>query len=144
MSQEESSVLFRHPARGLRRAELSEFLDRVALLVAPGREVTCLLTDDRELRRLNRKFRGVNRATDVLSFPSAAGGEIAISIKRAAAQAAEHGHGLAEEVRILMLHGVLHLAGMDHESDSGEMAQAETRWRRRLGLSCGLIERAMV
>jgi len=70
-----------------------------------------------------------------------AGGEIAISLDRAAAQAAEHGHSIDEEVRILMLHGALHLTGMDHETDAGEMARAETRWRKRLGLPCGLIER---
>ena len=69
-------------------------------------------------------------------------GEIAISIDRAAAQAKECGHSLADELRILMLHGALHLAGMDHESDSGEMARAEGRWRKKLGLPDGLIERA--
>jgi len=57
-------------------------------------------------------------------------------------QAAQHGHSLADELRILMLHGALHLAGMDHETDRGEMAQAEVRWRKRLGLPDGLIERA--
>ncbi len=110
--------------------------------VARGREVACLITNDEELRRLNREFRGANYATDVLSFPSDAGGEIAISVDRAAAQAAEHGHSIDEELRILMLHGALHLAGMDHETDAGQMAAAELRWRKRLGLPCGLIERA--
>ncbi len=111
-----------------------------------GRVVGCLITDDRELRRLNRQFRGKNYATDVLSFPSADTanglGEIAISVDRAAAQAAEHGHSITDELRILMLHGALHLAGFDHEKDSGEMARAENRWRKRLGLPSGLIERA--
>ncbi len=124
--------------RGWRAA----FLEDVARRVARGRNITCLIADDRELRRLNRKFRNLNYATDVLSFPSEHGGEIAISLDRAAAQAAEYGHALADEVRILMLHGALHLAGMDHETDTGEMAKAETRWRRRLGLPQGLIERA--
>jgi len=114
--------------------------------VARGRGVVCLITDDRELRRLNRRFLGKNRATDVLSFPAADGvnglGEIAISIERAGEQAAERGHSLADELRILMLHGVLHLAGFDHENDSGEMARTETRWRKRLGLPAGLIERS--
>ena len=109
--------------------------------VARGREIACLITGDPELRRLNRRFRGANYATDVLSFPSETGGEIAISLDRAAAQAAEQGHTIDEELRILMLHGALHLAGMDHETDSGEMAAAEARWRKRLGLPCGLIER---
>jgi probable rRNA maturation factor len=120
--------------------------------VARGRGVVCLITDDRELRRLNRQFRGKNRATDVLSFPAdlASGasrgalGEIAISIDRAAEQAAERGHSLADELRILMLHGLLHLSGFDHETDSGEMGRAEMRWRKRLGLPVGLIERSSV
>ena len=68
-------------------------------------------------------------------------GEIAISHHRAAAQAADFGHALEDEIRILMLHGLLHLLGMDHETDRGAMRRAETRWRRRLGLPVGLIER---
>ncbi len=110
--------------------------------IARGRGVICLLTGDGELRRLNRQFRGADYATDVLSFPSDTGGEIAISLDRAAEQAVRYGHSLADEIRILMLHGVLHLAGLDHETDSGGMAEAEIRWRRRLGLPTGLIERA--
>jgi probable rRNA maturation factor len=88
----------------------------------------------------------MDQATDVLSFPAAkangVAGDIAISIDRARIQAAERGHSLSDELRILMLHGALHLAGMDHESDSGEMARAESRWRKRLGLPDGLIERS--
>ena len=110
------------------------------------RTITCLIANDAEVRRLNRKFRGKNQATDVLSFPPANvngfAGDIAISIDRARMQAAERGHSLADELRILMLHGALHLAGMDHECDSGEMARAEIRWRKRLGLPDGLIERS--
>lgn len=104
-----------------------------------------MIADDAEIRRLNRKYRAKDQATDVLSFPAAVqnglAGDIAISIDRARTQAAERGHSLADELRILMLHGALHLAGMDHESDSGEMARAEARWRKRLGLPHGLIER---
>jgi probable rRNA maturation factor len=131
--------------------------------------VVCLITGDAELRRLNRQFLGKDYATDVLSFPVRDGvadgrdsralhsvapqgrgarpngraliGEIAISIDRAASQAKEHGHPLADELRILMLHGTLHLAGFDHENDSGEMRRAEARWRKRFGLPPGLIER---
>jgi probable rRNA maturation factor len=142
MSPGDSPLLFRHPSRRLRRAELRTFLEDVSRRVARRRNITCLIADDRELRRLNRKFRNLDYATDVLSFPCERGGEIAISLDRAAAQASEHGHALADEVRILMLHGALHLAGMDHETDTGEMAKAEVRWRRRLGLPQGLIERA--
>jgi probable rRNA maturation factor len=79
----------------------------------------------------------------VLSFPSEGGGELAISLDRASAQAAEYGHSVADEIRILMLHGVLHLAGMDHESDAGQMEKAEAGWRRRLGLPCSLIQRVL-
>jgi probable rRNA maturation factor len=104
-----------------------------------------LITTDRELRELNLKFRKQDHATDVLSFPAQAGesslGELAISFDRAAAQASEFGHTVRDELRILMLHGVLHLAGMDHETDSGEMERAEIRWRKRFGLPLGLIER---
>ena len=121
------------PARGLRGR------------VAHGREFHCLITDDRELRRLNRQFRGLSYATDVLSFPAEHGsetlGEMAISAGRAAAQAREFGHSQLDEIRVLMLHGLLHLIGMDHEKDDGAMEQAETRWRKRLDLPAGLIAR---
>jgi probable rRNA maturation factor len=140
-----SSLIFRDPRRRVLRAELREFLEEIARRILRGRGVVCLLTGDDELRSLNRQFREVDYATDVLSFPpdtASAAGEIAISLDRASAQAAEHGHSVADEIRILMLHGVLHLAGMDHEADAGEMAEAEIRWRRRLDLPTGLIERA--
>ncbi len=80
----------------------------------------------------------------MLSFPSGAEtdlGDIAISLERARAQASEWNHSVEDEIRILMLHGVLHLLGMDHESDSGRMQRTELRWRRKLGLPTGLIER---
>jgi probable rRNA maturation factor len=192
MSPKDSPLLIRQLSRRFSRRPMREFLDEITRRVTRGRGVVCLITDDRELRRLNRQFRGRNYATDVLSFPAGDGwgmdprpdgrgltgtraltgapqdqvvknarpngrasgdgraskderaslGEIAISIDRAAAQAAEHGHSLDDELQILMLHGVLHLAGFDHERDSGEMRRAETRWRKRLGLPTGLIERA--
>lgn len=107
--------------------------------ILPGQSVTCLIAPDADLRKLNREFRGKDYATDVLSFPPE---DIAISFDRAAAQAAERGHGVEDELRILMLHGLLHLAGMDHDADRGAMARAEIRWRKRLGLPSGLIERA--
>jgi probable rRNA maturation factor len=68
-------------------------------------------------------------------------GDIAVSIQRARTQAREYHHTLEAEIRILMLHGVLHLLGMDHESDSGQMKRTEMRWRSKLGLPLGLIER---
>ena len=144
MSPDDIPLLFR-TSRRIRRGELRQFLERLTTLVTRGRSIACLITDDAEVRRLNKRFRGKNAATDVLSFPSGGGngfaGDLAISADRAKAQADEHGHAIDDELRILMLHGALHLAGMDHETDSGEMALAEARWRKRLGLPSGLIER---
>jgi len=140
MFDNSTSILFRHPSGGVRRADLRRFLQDLAQQILPGQTVTCLIAADKELQSLNRQFRGKDHATDVLSFPPE---DIAISFDRAAAQAAELGHGVEIELRILMLHGLLHLAGMDHASDKGAMARAETRWRKRLGLPSGLIERAI-
>lgn len=139
MSSDDPHLLFRHRSRRVRRKPLREFLAALERRVGKRRAVTCLITTDAELRRLNRQFRGKNYPADVLSFPP---DEMAISLDRAAAQARDLGHSLDEELRILMLHGMLHLCGLDHETDSGQMRRAETRWRKRLGLPCGLIERA--
>jgi probable rRNA maturation factor len=139
MSPDDPHLLFRHPSRRVRRTPLRDFLVELVKRLADRHAVTCLITTDAELRRLNRQFRGKNDATDVLSFPP---DEMAISLDRAAVQAKELGHSLDAELRILMLHGLLHLRGMDHENDSGEMRRAEIRWRKRLGLPAGLIERA--
>jgi probable rRNA maturation factor len=113
--------------------------------VAGGRQFECLITNDRELQRLNREFLRQDYPTDVLSFPSGTAGgfagEMAISVERAAEQAAEFGHTLSEEIKILMLHGVLHLLGMDHEKDRGVMARAEKRWRTHFSLPASLTER---
>jgi probable rRNA maturation factor len=96
------------------------------------------------MQALNRRFRGKNKATDVLSFPSqtpGVAGDIAISLEIASANAAELGHDLATEVKILILHGMLHLAGYDHEIDDGEMLAREAGLRQELKLPVGLIER---
>jgi probable rRNA maturation factor len=127
---------------------LESFAQALRRQVARGREFHCLLTGDRELQSLNRQFRRKDEPTDVLSFPSGSSdrqqpiGDIAISLARARAQAREWGHAFEDEIRILMLHGVLHLTGLDHESDSGEMRRTETRWRRKFSLPGALIERA--
>ncbi len=133
---------------GLSRAGLSRFL-RLACGAAGLRgEVDVLLADDQTLRRLNRQFRGKNKATDVLSFPApeeltaSHAGDLAISLETATRQAAEQGHTLRDEVRVLLLHGVLHLAGFDHETDGGEMAAREAALRVRWGLPSGLIARS--
>lgn len=145
MPSDGSIVLYRRAGTGLRREQLREFARHLSESVADRRTFVCLLTDDRELQRLNRMFLAQDSPTDVLSFPAGTGdglGEIAISVERARQQAKEHGHSDDEEIRILMLHGVLHLLGMDHETDRGRMARAEKRWRRELNLPDGLIERA--
>lgn len=122
----------------MRRAELRAFWQQITQALG---DATCLVTTDEVLRRLNREFRRKDYATDVLSFPGTPG-EIAISFDRASEQAAEMGHPVDAELRILMLHGLLHLSGMDHETDSGQMAKAEARWRKKFKLPVGLIERA--
>ncbi len=134
-------VLFRR-AGLLDRRGLELFARRLRDEVAGARGFECLVTDDRELRRLNEQFLGKDYPTDVLSFPepeSGGLGEIAISVERAAEQARRYGHRPDDEIRILMLHGVLHLLGMDHEADRGAMARAEKGWRRRLGLPAGRL-----
>jgi len=147
MPPDDIPLVVRKLSRRIPRTALCDFLIEITRRISGGREIVCLIADDRELRKLNREFRGKDCTTDVLSFPSdsangAGLGEIAISIDRAAVQAGEHGHSITDELRILMLHGALHLAGFDHEKDSGEMERAELRWRKRFGLPCGLIERA--
>jgi probable rRNA maturation factor len=145
MSPDDSLLLYRRAGSALPKPGLRAFAQRLRDRVAQGRSFICLLTDDRELKRLNRIFFGKDYATDVLSFPSGEPnslGEIAISVERARAQATERGHETEQELRILMLHGLLHLLGHDHETDRGTMARLEKRWRRELGLAEGLIERA--
>lgn len=133
-------LTFRRVPSELDRAALEGFAAQLRSAVAPGLQFHCLITTDAELRRLNAQFRGKDYVTDVLSFPES--NDIAISWGRARAQAAEFGHSAAEEVRVLMLHGVLHLLGMDHETDRGKMARAEVKWRAKLGLPSSLIARA--
>ena len=184
MSEPPSSiVLFRRVPAGVKPVSLERFARVLREDVAGGRPFECLITNDRELKRLNLDFRGNDTPTDVLSFPvkssgadpqvrgrrprrpggnqheAAAGGtkvsradqgvhptmflgSLAVSWQRAAAQAREYGHSLDSELRILMLHGILHLLGMDHETDRGRMARTESCWRARLRLPDGVIERA--
>lgn len=103
-----------------------------------GSSATIAFVSDRAMRQLNQQFRGVNKATDVLSFPAeddeSTLGDIAISVDTAAAQAKENGLTFDEEVAQLILHGLLHLSGYDHETDNGEMNRLELRLRRKLGI----------
>ena len=149
MSDPAALVVFRGVSAGWRRASLESFARRLRDNVTRGRDFLCLITGDAELQRLNRQFLGKDYPTDVLSFPAATDphaaaaplGEMAISADRAAEQACALGHSADDEIRILMLHGVLHLLGMDHERDRGAMERAETKWRKEFGLPLGLIER---
>ena len=135
-------------------ARLGSWLSGAAPPSTRGRVDVALVTDDR-MKNLNRKFRGKNRVTDVLSFPPsepdhvrARGavsekflGDLAIALGAAARQARQLGHPVAVELRILALHGLLHLLGYDHETDRGEMGRLEDHLRRRAGLPSGLIAR---
>ena len=123
---------------------LSLFAAKAQQAVALRGEVNIRITSSRELQDLNLRFRKMNKPTDVLSFPSGTpeiAGDIAISADIAAANAAALGHSTGTELKILILHGLLHLAGYDHETDNGDMQARETQLRRQLGLPAGLIER---
>jgi probable rRNA maturation factor len=114
---------------------------------APGKakgDLSVAIVSDRRMRALNRQFRGKDAVTDVLSFPSGDRGflgDIVIASGVATKQAKAAGHTVTTEVRVLALHGLLHLLGYDHESDGGTMARAEMRLRKKAGLKEGLIER---
>jgi probable rRNA maturation factor len=151
MSSDGSTVLFGAlPAKFKFSASdkrvLTRFARKLSAQLAHGKYFECLITDDREMQRLNDSFLKHNYPTDVLSFPTAgqpfAIGECAISVERAADQSRRFGHSLIAELQILMLHGVLHLTGFDHENDTGEMARSEMRWRAQLKLPQSLIERS--
>jgi len=120
---------------------LASWLVRSAPASARGTVAIALVTDA-AMQRLNRDFRGKNHSTDVLSFPGDPPlGDIAIAVPTARRQAREMGHSLRVELRVLALHGLLHLLGYDHETDRGQMHRAEEKLRRRSGLPAGLIRR---
>jgi probable rRNA maturation factor len=132
------------------RSSLERFVLRARRAAGLRDLVNVLVTNNSELRPLNRQFLDKDKPTDVLSFPAAPAahskskrfaGEVAISADIARQNAARLGHSVADEVKILVLHGILHLAGYDHESDNGEMARKEMRLRRQLNLEAALIER---
>jgi probable rRNA maturation factor len=128
-------------------ASLQRFMKRVQKEIGLRGDVTVLLTSSNEMRKLNRRFRNKDKATDVLSFPAPAAiggdglGDIAISIPVARAQARRMGHSFEEELKVLLLHGLLHLAGYDHETDQGQMRRKEQRLRTRLAVPTSLTER---
>jgi probable rRNA maturation factor len=144
-------VILQKKVVGLSEESLSRFVTRARRESRLRGRVNVLVTGSAAMRTLNARFRGKNKPTDVLSFPSEqaissgrAGfaGEIAISADIAAQNAARLGHSVASEVKVLALHGILHLAGMDHEHDNGQMAGKEAELRRALRLPGSLTERA--
>jgi probable rRNA maturation factor len=140
------TIILKRPVRGLSQQALTEFVTQACRDAGLKGSLTVMLTNSREMRSLNSRFRGKNHATDVLSFPPTAlgngfAGDIAVSLDIAARNAQSLGHSVGQEVQILVLHGILHLAGYDHEGDAGEMAARERQLRRRFKLPTGLIER---
>ena len=128
---------------------LGAWLARVAPRSARG-EVTIAILSDAKVRRLNSVYRRINHATDVLSFPTSPQraapspflGDIVIARGVAKKQAEKLGHSVTIELRVLALHGLLHLLGYDHETDNGRMARLEARLRRKAGLPLGLLARS--
>jgi probable rRNA maturation factor len=140
-------VILQKPIAGVSRLALARFTGRARRLLRLG-PVQVLVTTDRRMQALNRRYRRSNKPTDVLSFPAVplpghngAAGDIAISASIAARNARRYGHSPAAELKVLILHGALHLAGYDHEADSGRMARAEARLRRILRLPPALLAR---
>jgi probable rRNA maturation factor len=144
-------VILQKKVAGLNEAALARFVLRARRAAGVRDVVNVLVTSNSAVRGLNRQFRSKNKATDVLSFPFASAGrfrkgrglagEVAISADIATQNAMRLGHAPAEEIKVLALHGILHLAGFDHERDNGEMARKEAKLRRVLGLPEALIER---
>lgn len=145
----EPSIRARFGRSAFTRRGLETFLAGARKAAGLAGSVSVLLAGDEEIRRLNREFRGKDKATDVLSFPAGEGagrmkiaGDLAISVETAAREAEKRGHSLDLELRVLLLHGILHLAGYDHETDAGEMKRKEIALRKRLELADSLIARA--
>jgi probable rRNA maturation factor len=137
-------IIVKKKLSGVSERSLATFATRARKAAGVKGQVQVLITSSAELRELNRRFRRKDKPTDVLSFPAIGDGEagdIAISADIASENAYELGHSLDEELRILILHGILHLGGHDHETDGGEMEALESELRERLKLPSSLIER---
>jgi probable rRNA maturation factor len=145
--RERKLITIEKEVEGIKESSLKRFMRKAQRAVGLKGEVSVLLTSNRQMRELNRCFRGKDKSTDVISFPAAdvvshkIAGDLAISVDIAAANAKNFGHTTDEEVRVLILHGLLHLAGYDHETDKGEMARKEESLREMLGLPSNLIAR---
>jgi len=137
-------VINRQRQRKINAKQWREFGEEALRVIGEGRrDVTIVFVADATIRKLNQQFRGKDYATDVLSFPTEAEvfeaeekanlGEVVISVQRAAVQAKENGLSFKNEVAQLILHGLLHLSGYDHETDKGQMNRLELKLRRKLG-----------
>jgi len=141
-------VIFEKRVSDLNELALRRFVTRARRAAGLKTAANVLITSSAAMKSLNRRFRGKNKPTDVLSFPAdpslikSLAGEIAISAEIATRNARSLGHSAAEEIKILVLHGILHLRGYDHECDNGQMARREKQLRAKLRLPLGLIERA--
>jgi len=147
-------VIFQKRVAGLTELALDHFVARARRSVGLRGGVNVLVTSSAQMKSLNRRFRRKDQATDVLSFPALPepktrlktpyAGDIAISAEIAAENARTLGHSAGLEIKILALHGILHLRGYDHENknDHGKMARREACLRREFRLPVGLIERA--
>jgi probable rRNA maturation factor len=136
-------IVNRQRGRKLNSRQWQELAEKaLAAISKDENNATVVFVSDNAIKSLNRRFRGKNYATDVLSFPSEAKlfedqtdlGEVVISVQRGAAQAKEHGLSFSDEIEQLILHGLLHLCGYDHETDKGEMNRLELKLRKRLGI----------
>jgi probable rRNA maturation factor len=144
-----SMVILKKPISGVTQHGMELFLRRAKLAVRLRGEVNVLITGNSDLQTLNRRFRGKDKPTDVLSFPASLqqekfAGDIAISAAIASKNARLLRHSIANEIKVLVLHGLLHLAGYDHERDNGAMARREATLREKLRLPVSLIERNSV
>ena len=113
------------------------FATKALAAIGKTDSATIAFVSDKKIRELNRQFRGVDKATDVLSFPAEEPnnlGDVAISVETAATQAKENRLSFENEIAQLVLHGLLHLSGYDHETDNGEMNRLELRLRRKLDI----------
>lgn len=137
-------VINRQRRRKMNASQWRRFGEQALQAIGAKRDATIVFVSDATIKSLNRRFRGRDYATDVLSFPNKAEkfeaetksnlGEVVISVQRAAAQAKESGLTFSNEVEQLILHGLLHLCGYDHETDKGEMNRLELRLRKKLGI----------
>jgi probable rRNA maturation factor len=140
----EQVIIFEKVVGSVSRRGLARFARKAQRLAGVAGEVDVLIAGNRRLQQLNRRFRKKNKPADVLSFARREGGDIAISAEIAGNNARYYRHSAAQELKVLILHGMLHLAGYDHETDNGQMARVEHKLRAKLKLPASVIGRAQV